>query len=104
MPIGCLDVFPIVSDRGDAFAAAGATMHVKANIVGSVYCSGRTTGRGAAMTPEDTSYFMIRAEQERDRARTCSDPAVAAAHRTLARRYGQLINEADSRQLEPIRD
>lgn len=56
------------------------------------------------MTPEDTSYFMIRAEQERDRALTCSDPAVAAAHRTLARRYGQLINEADSRQFEPIRD
>ena len=49
------------------------------------------------MTPEDVSYFMMRAELERKRAQACRDPAVAAAHHALAQRYMQAMHEAEPR-------
>lgn len=54
------------------------------------------------MTPKDASYFMLRAEQERNRAETCCDPAVAAAHRALSKRYVKLVDEADAISAKPL--
>jgi hypothetical protein len=45
---------------------------------------------------DDAAYFARRAMQERERAETAMDPAVVAAHLTLARRYEVLAAKIDS--------
>lgn len=38
----------------------------------------------------DLDYYRTRADEERERAESSSDPAVRAAHRTMAERYDRL--------------
>ena len=44
----------------------------------------------------DRAYFLRRAEEERDRARTASDRAVVLAHLGLAKAYDRLASKAES--------
>lgn len=43
---------------------------------------------------EPTDYYAVRERQERERADSADNPAVAAVHRTLADRYADLIVSA----------
>lgn len=47
------------------------------------------------MTPEDRSYFMLRAEQERHAAHTCSNRIVRGRHEELAWLYEMRLQFAD---------
>jgi len=53
------------------------------------------------MTPEDRSYFMLRAEQERHAARSCANRIVRGRHEELAWLYEmrlQFSDRADSHE------
>ncbi|RYD64381.1 MAG: hypothetical protein EOP58_09655 [Sphingomonadales bacterium] len=40
---------------------------------------------------DDSTFFIRRAHQERERAEAASDPAIASVHRTLAAEYERRI-------------
>jgi len=53
------------------------------------------------MTPEDRNYFMLRAEQERQAARSCTSRIVRGRHEELAWLYEmrlQFSDRADSHE------
>jgi hypothetical protein len=43
------------------------------------------------MPHEDRDYYRTRASEERDRASTATDPAIAAIHFALASKYEDLV-------------
>ena len=51
-------------------------------------------------TVEDRAYFMQRAREERDKAKTSEDNAVAIAHLQMAEAYDKRAEKLDS--VQPI--